>query len=245
MIEDIKFENLCELLEEARVDERVWEYLFAYVKDFGMDALSYHHHSPQGAYDFDTQIFFAQGFSSQSVKEYLSDEVFLNSPFENLGVLPNRPMSWADAMTNLGACEKFWACLMTLYCDGRQNNDCNGFILPVHGPNSRNGCVWLRLTDDENSLTKTDIRQLQWACQMAHKAFCRILDEKPKATRPLTVREQEILKWVARGKSNTVIADIIGISKHTVNGYLRQIYLKTNTSDRTMAAVRGIAEALI
>ena len=245
MIDAVKFENLCESLEEAPDDESVWEYLFAYVKDFGMDALSYHHHSPQGAYDFERQIFFALGFSSQSINEYLSSEVFLNSPFEDLGALPNRPMSWADAMKTAGACEKFWGCLMTFYCDGRQNNDCNGFILPVHGPNSRNGCVWLRSKDNEHSLSKADIRQLQWASQMAHKAFCRILDERPKRSKPLTIREQEILKWVARGKSNATIADIIGISKHTVNGYLRRIYLKTNTSDRTMAAVRGIAEALI
>jgi len=42
-----------------------------------------------------------------------------------------------------------------------------------------------------------------------------------------------------------VIADIIGISQHTVNGYLRSIYLKTNTSDRTTAVLRGLGDGLI
>jgi len=51
--------------------------------------------------------------------------------------------------------------------------------------------------------------------------------------------------WVARGKSNAVIADIVGISQHTVNGYLRRVYLKTQTSDRTTAALRAIGDSLI
>ncbi|RZV42686.1 MAG: DNA-binding response regulator, partial [Acidimicrobiales bacterium] len=48
-----------------------------------------------------------------------------------------------------------------------------------------------------------------------------------------------------RGKSNSSIADIIGISPHTVNGYLRSVYLKTGVSDRTSAALVGVRTALI
>ena len=89
------------------------------------------------------------------------------------------------------------------------------------------------------------MRILQSTCQYAHLTFCRLQTKSRKKSTSLTTREQEILTWVAHGKSNAVIADIVGISRHTVNGYLRRIYLKTGTSDRTTASLRGIGEGLI
>ena len=58
-------------------------------------------------------------------------------------------------------------------------------------------------------------------------------------------RETEILAWVARGKSNPLIAEILGISSHTVDAHLRRIYLKLGVFDRISAAVRGIGIGLI
>ena len=55
----------------------------------------------------------------------------------------------------------------------------------------------------------------------------------------LSPREMEVLTWVARGKSGSVIAQILGISPHTVDTLIRRILDKTNTSSRTVAAVRA------
>ncbi len=48
-----------------------------------------------------------------------------------------------------------------------------------------------------------------------------------------------MLGWVARGKSNALIGDILGISGATVDAHLRRIYLKLGVFDRISAAVRG------
>lgn len=66
--------------------------------------------------------------------------------------------------------------------------------------------------------------------------------EKPA---PLTPREKEIVKWISRGKSNPDIAQIIGISVHTVNGYLRGIYLKTQTGDRVSLSFYAFHNGLL
>ena len=40
------------------------------------------------------------------------------------------------------------------------------------------------------------------------------------------MRESEVLLWIAKGKANRDIADILGLSARTVNKHLEQIYVK-------------------
>jgi DNA-binding NarL/FixJ family response regulator len=62
----------------------------------------------------------------------------------------------------------------------------------------------------------------------------------------LTEREVEVLKHVAAGCSNKVVADRLGISEDTVKGHIRNILSKLNASDRTHAVTialkRGVFE---
>ncbi len=53
----------------------------------------------------------------------------------------------------------------------------------------------------------------------------------------LTQREAEVLVWIARGKSNRDIGDILGLSPRTVNKHLEQIYVKLGVENRASAAV--------
>jgi DNA-binding response OmpR family regulator/DNA-binding CsgD family transcriptional regulator len=57
-----------------------------------------------------------------------------------------------------------------------------------------------------------------------------------RAKLQLTQREAEVLLWVARGKSNRDIADILTLSPRTVNKHLEQIYAKLGVENRTSAA---------
>jgi DNA-binding response OmpR family regulator len=55
----------------------------------------------------------------------------------------------------------------------------------------------------------------------------------------LTQREAEVLTWIARGKSNRDIGDILGISPRTVNKHLEQIFTKLGVENRTSAAAQA------
>jgi len=52
----------------------------------------------------------------------------------------------------------------------------------------------------------------------------------------LTPREREVLNWLARGKSNAQIGQILGISAATVSKHLEHIYPKLGVENRTAAA---------
>lgn len=63
--------------------------------------------------------------------------------------------------------------------------------------------------------------------------------EMPDPTRMparLTAREGEVLLWVARGKTNRDIADILGMSPRTVNKHLEHVFEKLGVETRTAAA---------
>jgi DNA-binding NarL/FixJ family response regulator len=62
---------------------------------------------------------------------------------------------------------------------------------------------------------------------------------------PLTKREYQVLRHLARGLSDREVASSLGISVETVKGYVRLIILKLRTRDRTEAAVWAAKRGLV
>jgi DNA-binding NarL/FixJ family response regulator len=56
----------------------------------------------------------------------------------------------------------------------------------------------------------------------------------------LTDRETDVLLWIAAGKSNRDIAEILGLSPRTINKYLDQIYAKMSVENRASAAAKAV-----
>lgn len=56
----------------------------------------------------------------------------------------------------------------------------------------------------------------------------------------LTQREAEVLFWIARGKANRDIAEILDLSPRTVNKHLEQIYAKLGVENRASAAALAV-----
>lgn len=57
-----------------------------------------------------------------------------------------------------------------------------------------------------------------------------------KAALGLTARESEVLVWIARGKANRDISEILNISPRTVNKHLEQVFAKLGVENRAAAA---------
>jgi DNA-binding response OmpR family regulator len=61
----------------------------------------------------------------------------------------------------------------------------------------------------------------------------------------LTEREVETLTWAARGKTSAEIAQILGLTKRTVDFHIDNARIKLNTTTRMHAAVKAAAGQLI
>jgi len=73
------------------------------------------------------------------------------------------------------------------------------------------------------------------------------LSTKTQDNRPLglTDREVEVLRLVANGDSNRIIANKLYISEKTVKNHLTNIFQKLDVTDRTQAALIAIKEKLV
>ncbi len=91
------------------------------------------------------------------------------------------------------------------------------------------------------------LRALKPHVVAAHRVAMR-LEELSPAPRggeviglPLTSRESEVLYWVAMGKTNDEVGEIIGARPMTVKKHLEHIYDKLGVPNRTAAALRAQA----
>ncbi|WP_149195232.1 response regulator transcription factor [Luteimonas suaedae] len=68
---------------------------------------------------------------------------------------------------------------------------------------------------------------------------------QPPTEAPLSGRESEILHLVARGLSNREIAELLGLSRLTVEGHTKSIYRKLAVGSRTAAVFEARAMGLL
>lgn len=61
----------------------------------------------------------------------------------------------------------------------------------------------------------------------------------------LTVRELEVLRWIARGYSNLRIAHEAGVTEDTIKFHVKNIFSKLGVSSRSKAVVLGLKSGLV
>ncbi len=61
----------------------------------------------------------------------------------------------------------------------------------------------------------------------------------------LSAREVEVLRLIAAGNSNNIVADQLVLSEDTVKGHVKNILSKLGANDRTHAVTIGIKRGII
>ncbi len=69
--------------------------------------------------------------------------------------------------------------------------------------------------------------------------------EQPAAAEPLTDREVEVLKALARGESNKQIADTLIVSEKTVKAHVSNILGKLNLQSWTQAVLYALRHGIV
>jgi NarL family two-component system response regulator LiaR len=110
-----------------------------------------------------------------------------------------------------------------------------GYLLKDSGPEELVGAIH-QVHRGESSLHPAIARKLLQ--ELSHPA------ERPPTPEPLTEREVEVLKLVARGRSNQEIAEQLVISEATARTHVSNILRKLHLASRTQAALYALREGL-
>ncbi|UXR75523.1 MULTISPECIES: response regulator transcription factor [unclassified Staphylococcus] len=72
-----------------------------------------------------------------------------------------------------------------------------------------------------------------------------VVNNKPHVQNKLSKRETEVLKEMAKGKTNKEIADVLFVSEKTIKTHVSHILSKLEVTDRTQAALYAMSNHLI
>ena len=221
-------------ITEAETPTHLWETMLDVLHGLGVHYVSYHAVNVSGP----TSTIVSDGFPEDWVSEYLGHNYLSVDPIPELAARMSKPFYWHEIRDLVEHDEE-----SELYLDALEKAHLgDGLALYVFGPGLKNAYVGLGFKVEKLSLTSQRIAALQCLVQAAHLRYCSIAVE---TVEELTERELDVLRWIARGKSNSVIADLLGISHHTVDAHVRNIYRKLGVADRTSAAIRGLGCGVI
>lgn len=231
---------------DARLDglertEDVWRQMVAFARACGVRRIGYHHLPPAVAPDATLLRIENFGFAEALLAQYLSARL------RGFAVLASALQStvspvYLDEAERLPGVDLAGRAHLAAYRDA---GIANGLGIQAFGPNGRNGIFAVDLGADTRRLAPDVLSRFRWACQLMHLRYCALLQPSLGAAPKLSNREAEVLTWVARGKSNAAIGEILGISAHTVDAHLRRVYLKLGVYDRISAALRALGFGLI
>jgi len=238
---ELQLQSTLEAMSHSSNHEDLWSKLFSYMSLCDIHALIYHHLPTPGSLDYYEKLVVKKQFKATEDNQVEFVRHIFDLKLRRGARVMDDAKYWsysAAAARDLINENQDWPSL-------KISHDIKVVTFPVHGPGGRNGCFSLVHDDEISTQLEQKVRVLKWACQNAHQLFCKLHVSTSQNIPSLTDRETEILSWVARGKSNSVIAQILGISPHTVNTYMRRLFLKLGTSDRTSVSLIGISHGLI
>lgn len=101
---------------------------------------------------------------------------------------------------------------------------------------------WLRHMNGASG----ELRVPQAECSANAPFFgsCPAAAGRHEAQRPLTARELDVLRLIAKGYKAPEVASVLDLSPHTVRGYVREVYRKLGISSRAEAALEAVQRGL-
>jgi len=118
------------------------------------------------------------------------------------------------------------------------------YMVPVFGPYHINGVISFGFGATIPPNSKAMFHKLEAAAAAHHNSLVRYFGKHTDDVE-LSARENEVLTWIARGKSKGEISTILNVSVGSVDTYTRRIFEKMGVHDRVSAAVIGVTKGLV
>jgi DNA-binding CsgD family transcriptional regulator len=120
----------------------------------------------------------------------------------------------------------------------------DGFAVPIYGPAGEVIYFGAGTASGPLNFNAEAVRELQFACHHAHARCASLRGQAAEGVR-LSPRETEVLQAIALGQSNSVIADRLDVSAHTVDTLVRRLFEKLDVHSRIGAVLKAVGLGLV
>jgi LuxR family quorum sensing-dependent transcriptional regulator len=148
------------------------------------------------------------------------------------------PFAWSDLQQR----RRLSKAELRIIEEGREFDAYNGFIMPVV---ARTGSIAIfSPCGRDPNLSPRARSALEILGTYAHCALQRAVAQEQRMSgdrgTALTAREREIMRWVAAGKTDDEIGEILTIARETVTTHVENAKIKLNATRRTFAVVQAL-----
>lgn len=172
---------------------------------------------------------------------YIRNDYVTLDPVRQHGMNTRFAFTWDDMM----AVRDLSPAQVRLMHEGREAGLNDGVALAFHGPLGEVYGVGMA-SSTPNPEVGVNLRDIQVLSTQFHVLFSTLHDQTHNARGcSLTPRETEVLKWIAAGKSNWSIGEILGISEHGVDYHVRNILRKLDADTRISAVVKALHAGIV
>jgi DNA-binding CsgD family transcriptional regulator len=206
----------------------------------GAIRLTYHAFPSFGPRSARRTVAYAQGYDSEWLDLYERAEFRAVDPIPERTLAHGGLLSWREARTiepNSDEEEAFFVAM-------HEHRLIHGFGIPLFGSRGRDAYASFDYGVAMRHVPAVALGVIRGVFQSAHQRICVLLDTT-ESQPDLSERELEVLRWMVKGKSYPVIAEILALSPDTVKTYSKRVYAKLDTFDRVGAVVKALQLGLI
>lgn len=184
-------------------------------------------------------------YPSDWMEYYMENNYFEMDPIPKYAFTTSKAYTWKQVVETTKLHKK--QTLFMLEAE-REAHLHDGVAVAIYGASNEVAGVGLAsssggVNPDRNILSV--VKALSHQFHIAHSEFELVQNLAPGILLSLTPREQEILTWVAEGKSNEDTATILGLAPRTVAFHMNNIFTRLEVTNRQMAVVKAIRYGLI
>jgi LuxR family quorum sensing-dependent transcriptional regulator len=180
----------------------------------------------------------ANGWPAEWFELYTRENFSALDPVPRYGASTVQPFGWSEARYDKDE-DPAAHLVMTRATEFRLRD---GYCIPLHY--DEGGAV-ISLATEHLHLDPVAKSALQLIGVYAHNRIRSLARAQPEKRDLLTIREREVLRWVAGGKTSWEISIILKISERTVKFHLVEASRKLNAVNRTSAVAKALARGLI
>jgi LuxR family transcriptional regulator, quorum-sensing system regulator BjaR1 len=233
--------DFAELISSAQTMEDTSESLSELASDFGFSIFVLATFTGPGS--LTEPYLLASNWNPEWRERYLQQQYILDDPVVARAVRDSTgPFRWSDTRQDKGVTKRGERILD----EAREFDMKDGIFIPVYGTGGCEGTLVFGGTSVD--LSPGDMKALHLAGLYSYdhsfKLALKPLDTQPSATE-LTGREIECLRWTAAGRTSSAIADTLGLSRHTVDWYLKEATLKLGARNRTHAVAEAFRRRIV